>query len=646
VAPDVEYRWERLGASSGGAVTGIAASPDFGHDATLFAATMAGLFHSSDAGRRWRRADAGFQGVSLTAVAVSPDFARDGLALVASLEGGLYRVTGDGASWGAGDFQGRRVTITALALSPDFARDGLAFAATMADGVFISRNRGISWEPATFGLLDLDVSALTLSPGFARDGTLFAATASGVFRSPNGGRAWRELRFPEEAAPVQCLAISPAFGDDGVLFAGTVAAGLFRSRDRGATWHAVGPAQRDACVNGIALSPGFADDHTVLLVTDAAVYVSGDAGETWALRVEAPGALCLALAPAFPSGGPALVGLSHDGILRSNEALADWQPANEGLAARQWTGLALSPTVARDRLLVAFGAGEGIARSFDGGATWVEVSDGLPSRQVTSVAIGGPPTAAGGRRLYAALPDGLWLQGEQVVWEQGGDWPARLLVASLALARDGTLIVGMDDGGILVLDDDPRQWRRVSVPWPRREILALAVSPAFERDQRVFVALRQPDGPRIEVWQGALGGGWTPMAAYESATPRAALAVPATLPWDGAWYAAIGEHIYGPLGGVPGQAGTPAGQALSRERPAIVGLAMLPGPPLSGVVAATGRALYLLAQGSREWQPITGPEAPQSIVAVAPAPGGADGAAYLLEGGGTLWRLHLATSAR
>jgi photosystem II stability/assembly factor-like uncharacterized protein len=636
MARSVHCRWERVGTPVGGAVTALAVSPSYAHDATAIAATMAGLFRSRDGGSTWSRVGIGFTGLSLTALAVSPDFARDGLVLVASLEGGLLRVTGDGAVWASGDFQGRHVDISALAIAPDFARTGVAFAATMADGVYISRNRGANWEACTFGLLDLDVTALALSPSFERDETLFATTATGIFRSPNAGRAWREAGFPEDTPAVLCLAISPEFGADRLLFAGTDGAGLFRSCDRGATWQPAGSALRDACVNAVVLSPNFPADGTLLMATDCAVYVSRDAGESWSHCVQAPGALCLAVAPTFPDGGPVLVGLSAQGVLRSAGDLSNWQVANDGLSGRRLTGLTLSPRFAADRLVAAFGTGEGVTWSADGGATWLDTNDSLPSLRVADAAIGS--RADGRRSLYVALPEGIWMcRCDGGTWEQIGNRPARLLAPSPAIARDGTMIVGTDDGGVWMYEDSTRQWQRINVPWPEHEILALATSPAFERDRRVFAAIRRPALERVEVWQGTLAGGWRPILEYESAIPRAAFAVLGAPAAGERWYAAIGERFYGPLG-LSGTDRRPAGASLTAERPHILGLAAL----AEGVLAATKRGVYVLADG--EWRSADEQEVPRPIVAVAAVRGSAEtGTAYALEVGGALWRLHLTT---
>ncbi len=177
----------------------------------------------------------------------------------------------------------------------------------------------------------------------------------------------------------------------------------------------------------------------------------------------------------------------------------------------------------------------------------------------------------------------------------------------------------------------------MAVPWPESEMLALALSPDFARDKMICVAVRDLRGSIVEVWQGSLAGGWTPVAAYDSAVPRATIAVPHDMPWDGTWYAAVGDQVYGPLGQPAGQRGSEqrrAGAALAPSRPGILSLALLPGPASRGLLAATGSGIYITKDGGREWQVLRSDDGPSGVVAVATTASGALG----LEVGGTLWR--------
>lgn len=97
--------------------------------------------------------------------------------------------------------------IMALAMSPAFAQDYIALAATAQDGVLRSADGGSTWHAWNYGLLDLGVNAIAFSPSFAQDATCFAATDHGIFISTNSGRAWSELPVGMDNGPFTALAL-------------------------------------------------------------------------------------------------------------------------------------------------------------------------------------------------------------------------------------------------------------------------------------------------------------------------------------------------------------------------------------------------------------------------------------------------------
>lgn len=632
--------WELVGARYGGTVAGLAASPDYARDHTFFAAGMGGLFRSRDGAKTWQPLGQGLPGPFLTSIVVSPAFAEDGVLLAASLEGGVFHSADGGRTWSQGDFRGRPVNVTALEISPDFYRDGVAFAGTMADGIFRSTDRGASWESCSFGLLDLNVQDLEASPEFAKDETLFAATTSGVFHSQNGGRAWRELPFPSQAGSVQCLAASSGFAVDGALFAGTEAAGIFLSTDRGRTWQALGDSLGDECVNCLETSPDFTQDRTLLAATNSGIYVSRDAGAELQRCADLRGALCLALAPNFAAGGPAVVGLPREGVYRSTEGLANWQPANDGLSGRVLAGLAFSPHFAADRGLFAFGPSEGVIRSADAGASWTDVGADLPSLRVDDLA--SAPARNGEANLYAAAPRGLWINrrgGEN--WEQLTDLPVQRLKLSEGFPQDGTLLVGTKGQGLWLSRDAGQSWERVEVPWDSHEYLALALSPEFASDEQLFAIVGEPEAERVDVWQGGIATRWQRVIRYKGAARGAILAVAATYPQDGRWYASIGAQLFRTQTGRKGRRSRESTErlALAEERPTVLDLAVIDEPRPGLLLAATDRGAYASVDGGNAWRLIDEGLPARPIVAIAASPDYAqDRAIYALELGGNLWR--------
>lgn len=72
-------------------ITALAASPAFLDDATLFAATNAGVFVSRDGGERFEPWSEGLEPVAVLALALSPGYARDRLVFAIGLGGTIWR---------------------------------------------------------------------------------------------------------------------------------------------------------------------------------------------------------------------------------------------------------------------------------------------------------------------------------------------------------------------------------------------------------------------------------------------------------------------------------------------------------------------------------------------------------------------------
>jgi photosystem II stability/assembly factor-like uncharacterized protein len=250
----------------------LAASPDFAHDGTLFAAKSSGLLRSTDQGESWQPAYASLNleaALPTTAVAFSPDFADD-KTLYAAVEGNVLRSLDAGDTWAYAALDQPAPLVSALAVSLNYVQDQLLLAGTLDDGIIRTTNRGIQWHRWNFGLLDPHIYTVKFLP----DNRVLAGTESGIFISTNGGRAWREVDFPMDLAPVISLAIA---GE--TLFAGTEENGLYISKDEGLTWGQLAPEQIEGPVLQI-----FSDDSGILAVLEDGIYFSGDAGKTWKSR--------------------------------------------------------------------------------------------------------------------------------------------------------------------------------------------------------------------------------------------------------------------------------------------------------------------------------------------------------------------------
>jgi len=286
-----------------------------------YAACASGLYRSSDQGASWSLAYESLGAASpLTTLSVAAVAGQDGESLVfAGLSGELLRSADGGSSWELAPKPSPAPVFTALAPSPDFARDGRLFAATMEDGVVIYSNQGRKWALWNFSMLDTNVLCLAVSPGYADDYTLFAGVQSGLLQTINGGRSWHEIDLPIGYAAVLCLALSPRFAEDGVIFAGTEQHGLLRSADRGASWQSLGMGTWTEPINSIALGPDFPGTPELLVLHGGSLLCSTDGGGAWApWRADrlAGQDITAVLAPhGLGDGAPALIGLAGGTIM-------------------------------------------------------------------------------------------------------------------------------------------------------------------------------------------------------------------------------------------------------------------------------------------------------------------------------------------
>ncbi len=241
-------------------------------DRILYAGRKSGLFRSSDAGVTWVNALTALPEIdSVTVTAV----AAEGESVFAGVKGAVLCSHDAGESWTVVGLASPPPDVVALAISANYAVDGMVIAGTSEDGVFVSTDRGASWVAWNFGLIDAHVFALNFSPNYAADKLIMAGTETGIFVSKNGGRGWSELDFPMDAAPV----ISLGFAANDVIYAGTEANGLFVSDDQGKHWRPVENRLISGGVNTILIHDDPA--HQISLLLEDKVLYSVDNGQSW-----------------------------------------------------------------------------------------------------------------------------------------------------------------------------------------------------------------------------------------------------------------------------------------------------------------------------------------------------------------------------
>lgn len=397
-------------------------------DGWLLAGGAEGIARSRDGGRTWQRAVVPGDIDPVAAIAISPRFSEDGVALAATLGGGILRSDDAGQNWQPVTFGLHEWEVTGLAWGADEA----VLAAT-TDGIYRSPNAGRAWRPAD-GTEGASVAAVAFLP----DGSALAALETGgLLRSPDGGGSWEADPGTEGIQGTVLLATS-----NGVLL-GTAGDGVLRSADGAAPWE---PPRGDTAGEILALAAGPSD---LYAGTPDGLIMSADAGLSW--RTVPPPPVHDLRQLRF-AGGRLLVAGPHTGILRQRDG-EGWEPLDQ--APRPLSLLAATPSGP------LFAAGPtGLARSLDQGASWEPV---LPGEVGHVAHLSLRADGAG----WAGAGDGTHLLRTR---DGGAHWeplpsPARNLPIAGVLATAGGLFVATHDPRqqttqLWYSPDDGRTWRR------------------------------------------------------------------------------------------------------------------------------------------------------------------------------------------
>jgi len=285
---------------------------------------------------------------------------------------------------------------------------------------------------------------------------------------------------------VLTVALSPTFPEDRILFVGTAEDGVLRSEDGGSSWSGANAGLLDLAALTIALSPRIGQDRTAFAGTATALYRSRNSGRSWReveLGLTEPAIQMLAVSPKFEDDRLVLVGTEADGLLRSDDAGATFEPVPE-LAERGISAL----TISASGQTIVVAAGSEAWRSDDAGLTWQPLPE-APSLILSLALVRGE---GGGETVLA----GLYREGAARL--DGGAWQlsrsgltARLLtslVASPAFADDRTLFATSLDDGVLVSHDAGRSWARA---WPEDadpSVATLALSASYRADRTILAS--------------------------------------------------------------------------------------------------------------------------------------------------------------
>lgn len=454
-----------------------------------------GVLVSRDGGDNWAGANAGLLDLTALALAASPDFTHDGTAFAATPTG-LYRTRNGARAWRAVALEQDEVAVQCLAVSPTFAHDRLVLAGTETNGLLRSADAGQTWASVP-DLAGRGITALAFSGG--PPPLIVAATDAGLARSADSGRSWQLLG--DDLGPVLCLVFIPD-GDGETLLAGLPSRGLARSADAGRTWAPSDAGLHAGLLARLSLSPTFTQDQSLAAVDlQQGVCLSTDAGRTWSNRnADLHGAAVaeVAFSPAYAHDAT-LYAAADAGLFRSRDRASTWRLVAPGAPA-PCRAFALAPTRAGPPLVVAAFADGQLLLSPDGGERWTPLP--WPCEGHEAVAAACSPADHAHPTLFLAtlgnsdVPVVVWRSTDGgATWQrwldERGDLPVELLAPS-ADSRGGALFVRL--GARLLRPRHDAQevrgrsrrplWRPVE-PAP---VTALAASPTYAHDRTLLVA--------------------------------------------------------------------------------------------------------------------------------------------------------------
>ena len=310
---------------------------------------------------------------------------------------------------------------------------GTSLLLATGNGVFLAESNGAGYQARPVGLEGV-VRWILADP--SDPGRAWAATErAGVWRTDDGGRRWAEKNAGLVYKHTLSLARHP---DTGELYVGTEPACIFRSTDGGESWEELEslrrlPTRRDwtfpgppfvAHVRGIGLSP---TDPGVIFgaVEEGWLVRSTDGGGSW-VNIKDGTEFDSHTVTVLPGDGSTVVSASGHGLYRSADGGETFAQSDAGIAHPYLINVA----VHRDRPNVLFtagaevpppgwrrpeGAGAGFYRSEDGGESWTRLTGGLPERLAPAPRSIAVDPASSGTVLIGLNDGGIWAS------EDGGE---------------------------------------------------------------------------------------------------------------------------------------------------------------------------------------------------------------------------------
>jgi photosystem II stability/assembly factor-like uncharacterized protein len=448
---------------------------------TIFIGTTEGIFKSTDAGNNWTEINSGLMSLgisSLTICDANPNVLYAGCWWTPV----VFKTSDGGDSWNSVYYCSVEGGISDVAVDPTNAN--IVYISSQPEcGIVKSTDGGNTWkniEPYNMYMFANEIVVDPINPAKVYcGGSIF-----GVFELDESGTNWTDLTngFTSKGL-VDALAIN-AFDNDYILV-GTQAS-VFISRDAGQSWSEGNSGLNYTDIAALAIDPE--NSQVIYAGTfQGGVSISRDGGKTW--HAENNGLDChsidaIAVAPA--STNIVYLGSTFGQIYKSTNSGANWtkvfypEPGNMGAPH----AIVIDPDnnnivyagLARD------GQGQfshidprGIFKSVDAGSTWDESTSGLTNLDVRALII--DPTNT--NTLYAGTVGGGVFKtvNGAASWSSSNSGLTNSDIRALALDATNTNIIyaGTNGGGVFKSSNGGATWTPVNYGLTNLSISALAV---------------------------------------------------------------------------------------------------------------------------------------------------------------------------
>jgi photosystem II stability/assembly factor-like uncharacterized protein len=398
---DAGLTWAAVNIGTGDLLEGVA----FRNGVGVVASYEGDLFRTINGGAQWSRVfppTAGAAALGLGDIA----FASNSVVMAGG-QSGLIRSTDAGVTWQASN-PGIYWSTGVLAFHD--ASTGVALPHDQGGVAFMTSDGGASWSqsanwPGTGAFQPGPITQAGTGVHFGPGGVGIAAGTQGtLWRTVDGGQSWTEVDISGVPSAVPLRGVSFGSANVGVAYGGYSTETLYRTADGGDHWSAVGANLPTTSPSASWVSVQFRDATNVIaLDSNGLTARSSDGGATWASGTRLPsGSPTAVLVFANANVGAAA---GSFGLLTTSDGGLSWtaHPIAFGIVSMAY----VNPTT-----LVAVDGFGAVQRSTDGGATWqTSFSDG--SRDLGGVRIG--PAGAGvafgqfGRLLHTSDGGATWV---------------------------------------------------------------------------------------------------------------------------------------------------------------------------------------------------------------------------------------------